>query len=587
MFITSYASVFILKDSVWVAMNETLSWAYIRLKTVTNSEGVASLILSISSQKSFNPNEIVLETQVISSSKWILVADDFAEFEVDQQRYGAYFENEKTATMFTGAIAEGLHEVRTGVITSKAAKGSANGSGLSAKASSESRDEVGHGQGPKPKKATRRKSLAQFEEVNDAVNSCGVTVTESIDLGAPRNSDTDKDGSETETGSVNTSKSDDFDFNLAIEKQITTVYNRESVEEAFKRFDMNTTPSSNQLSPRTRYTIGISAPTSDGSDSPEIVHRKTTVTTQSTSQPKKNKVTLSSFASIFRKSTQKSASPNIEAEYERSKDSPPLPDRKMLGCLPNLSRDFDDDDMSNSIISAPDSVLHMTSVHFNEVLGRYEGLPEEWKVQNRVFGVPLTSLPKRDDPNDQYDEPIPTVLLLMKEHLIRLDAKAIVGIFRLAPDKDDCNIVKDLINKGEYDYNTCQDPNILANLLKVFFRELPQNLFNSIPEREILKIASLKTIEEVVEEMSTGILSKSSSSLILWLLDFMSIFVRNEHVNKMSAKNMAIVVSPNLYGVNSENPMVALTMAQKVAEFTTKILAGRLKMKYDYDAGIK
>lgn len=32
----------------------------------------------------------------------------------------------------------------------------------------------------------------------------------------------------------------------------------------------------------------------------------------------------------------------------------------------------------------------------------------------------------------------------------------------------------------------------------------------------------------------------------------------------MSVRNMAIVLSPNLYAVNSENAMVALTMAQKV-----------------------
>jgi hypothetical protein len=33
------------------------------------------------------------------------------QFEVDEQRYGAYFENEKAASVFTGAIAEGLQEV--------------------------------------------------------------------------------------------------------------------------------------------------------------------------------------------------------------------------------------------------------------------------------------------------------------------------------------------------------------------------------------------------------------------------------------------------------------------------------------------
>jgi hypothetical protein len=60
--------------------------------------------------------------------------------------------------------------------------------------------------------------------------------------------------------------------------------------------------------------------------------------------------------------------------------------------------------------------------------------------------------------------------------------------------------------------------------------------------------------------------------------------VVHEDVNKMSVKNMAIVMSPNLYAVTTENAMVALTMAQRVAEFTTNILHARLKSKYNYEA---
>lgn len=369
------------------------------------------------------------------------------------------------------------------------------------------------------------------------------------------------------------------------------MYNRDSVQGAFKRFNVRTSASAQDLSPATRRTIGIALNPKADSNGVDVRSaspsrsRDTLVDEAGSPLPKKNGLTLSSITAIFRK-TQKSATPSMEAEYEQHKESHPLPDRRTLGCLPHR-RDSHEDLAEAAIISAPDSVLHMTSVNFNDTLGRYEGLPEEWKVQNRVFGLPLASLPKRVDPSDDYPESIPTALLLLKEHLIRLDAKSVVGIFRLAPDKDDCNTVKDLINLGDYNYNECKDPNILANLLKVFFRELPENLFNCIPEREILKIASLKTIDEVVHEMTTGILSEPSNTIILWLLDVMSLFVQNESVNKMSAKNMAIVVSPNLYAVSSENPMVALTMAQKVAEFTTKILSGRLKIKYSYDAGFK
>ena len=60
----------------------------------------------------------------------------------------------------------------------------------------------------------------------------------------------------------------------------------------------------------------------------------------------------------------------------------------------------------------------------------------------------------------------------------------------------------------------------------------------------------------------------------------------NEDFNKMGARNIAIVLAPNLFSVNTENAMYALTMSQKVADFTTKCLAARLKTRYNYKAKI-
>lgn len=51
----------------------------------------------------------------------------------------------------------------------------------------------------------------------------------------------------------------------------------------------------------------------------------------------------------------------------------------------------------------------------------------------------------------------------------------------------------------------------------------------------------------------------------------------------MSARNMAIVMSPNLYRSNSENPMVVMTVAHTAADFTHKLIIARLKAQYpDY-----
>ena len=41
----------------------------------------------------------------------------------------------------------------------------------------------------------------------------------------------------------------------------------------------------------------------------------------------------------------------------------------------------------------------------------------------------------------------------------------VVGIFRLAPDKDDCNWVKKQIDTGKFE--GCDDVNIVSNLIKV------------------------------------------------------------------------------------------------------------------------
>jgi len=45
----------------------------------------------------------------------------------------------------------------------------------------------------------------------------------------------------------------------------------------------------------------------------------------------------------------------------------------------------------------------------------------------------------------------------------------------------------------------------------------------------------------------------------------------NEKINKMSVKNIAIVISPNLFIPNTDNPMAALTKAQKVTIYNLVI----------------
>ena len=112
------------------------------------------------------------------------------------------------------------------------------------------------------------------------------------------------------------------------------------------------------------------------------------------------------------------------------------------------------------------------------------------------------------------------------------------------------------------------------------------SLLDMFEDKDICRIADMKPGEDALEDVKStcGSDMQPNLSLIHWLLDLMCEVVMNEKVNKMSAKNMAIVMSPNLYSINSENPMAALTMSQKVADFTTVVLKSRLLVKYKYGA---
>ena len=106
---------------------------------------------------------------------------------------------------------------------------------------------------------------------------------------------------------------------------------------------------------------------------------------------------------------------------------------------------------------------HTLHVTFNHQWARFEGLPPDWVHMNKQFGVPLKDVPKSI--LEGYEERIPSVLEMMKRELLANGGREVEGIFRLAPDKDDCAFVKKQINEGEF--NGGCDVNVLANLIKV------------------------------------------------------------------------------------------------------------------------
>ena len=87
---------------------------------------------------------------------------------------------------------------------------------------------------------------------------------------------------------------------------------------------------------------------------------------------------------------------------------------------------------------------------------------------NQQFGLPLSQVPRCHV--EGYAERIPALLVMMRRELEKGHGRDQVGIFRLAPDADDCKTAKEEMNRG--DFHGVQDVNIVANLIKVFFRDM-------------------------------------------------------------------------------------------------------------------
>jgi hypothetical protein len=185
-----------------------------------------------------------------------------------------------------------------------------------------------------------------------------------------------------------------------------------------------------------------------------------------------------------------------------------------------------EEDITDAAISPPSGVRHDLKVSYDLHNVRYVGLPAEWKAMNKAFGLSYEEAPKVKLPD--YSARIPAVLEMLKRYFMEYNGVEVVGIFRLAASKDEIDACKLQINTGCF--NGCSDVNIISNLIKIYFREMPKSLLNCVPERSIHKVAdtplnaaSDESYEPVVKEIDS--FEEPHRSLFHWLLDLMVRFV--------------------------------------------------------------
>eukprot|EP00485_Elphidium_margaritaceum_P006612 CAMPEP_0202691444 /NCGR_PEP_ID=MMETSP1385-20130828/6157_1 /ASSEMBLY_ACC=CAM_ASM_000861 /TAXON_ID=933848 /ORGANISM="Elphidium margaritaceum" /LENGTH=494 /DNA_ID=CAMNT_0049346851 /DNA_START=155 /DNA_END=1639 /DNA_ORIENTATION=+ len=214
-------------------------------------------------------------------------------------------------------------------------------------------------------------------------------------------------------------------------------------------------------------------------------------------------------------------------------------------------------------IKNPTAVEHKVRVMHDKETGQYMGLPAEWADElNKQFGVNPKQLPGVQVHG--YGAKIPKVLEDLRKGLFGAQGYEQVGIFRLAPNASDNKAMKVRINKGDFEsIEEKVDVNVYANLIKEWFRDLPDPLLNCINPDLIEHVQNATHAQNVVQQFP-----EPNQSIFLWLCDMCVDIARYEKTNKMSTQNMAIVVGPNLFNTEKfENPMKAMTYSGKVVEF--------------------
>lgn len=241
--------------------------------------------------------------------------------------------------------------------------------------------------------------------------------------------------------------------------------------------------------------------------------------------------------------------------------------------LVTCSVERDEDDLDDIEISCPTDVKHIAHVTFDRFNG-FLGLPVEfqpevpWRVPSasvRVFGVSPRSM---QCSIDQRGNSVPTILLMMQKRLYEDGGLQAEGIFRINAENSQEEWVRRHLNQGVIPLQI--DVQCLAGLIKAWFRELPTGVLDTIRPEQVMHC---NTEDECTELVLS--LPQTEAALLDWAINLMADVVENEHLNKMNARNIAMVFAPNM--TQMLDPLTALIHAVQVMNFLKTLIVKTLR----------
>ncbi|KAL1568755.1 rho GTPase-activating protein 5-like [Salvia divinorum] len=226
-------------------------------------------------------------------------------------------------------------------------------------------------------------------------------------------------------------------------------------------------------------------------------------------------------------------------------------------------------------IGGPTNVRHVAHVTFDRFNG-FLGLPVEFEPEvprrppsasTRVFGVSTESMQLSFDGRGNC---VPTILLMMQRRLYSQRGLASEGIFRINPENGQEEYVREQLNNGLIPDDI--DVHCLAGLIKAWFRELPKGVLDCVEAEQVMQAQSEEECCHIVR-----LLPPTEAALLDWAINLMADVAQLEHLNKMNARNVAMVFAPNM--TQMSDPLTALMYAVQVMNFLKTLIEKTLRQR--------
>jgi len=162
----------------------------------------------------------------------------------------------------------------------------------------------------------------------------------------------------------------------------------------------------------------------------------------------------------------------------------------------------------------------------------------------RIFGIPLEEAIEK---SSTIKANVPDIVSKCVNFLF---AKGLMeeGIFRLSGSSQKIKELKDAFDRGEdISLSNVNDEHIVAGLLKLYFRELPEPIFTEKGNSHLKTLEKLSgdiLVQNLVTSVNT--LPAANHATLETVFTLLSKVIEYKDKNKMSVSNLAIVWSPTL-----------------------------------------